>query len=122
MIWTLQPILSAPEITLTKWAAYDVPLIGEARPWTRHFVGYSKELGEGQCTTPVVVFDPVRGLGRTKTGRVYRLEGAPGNSMPGKLVWTRWKSLNKVTTENDATDEVIDLLVTWPVATTQEAA
>lgn len=122
MTWSFQPILMEPEITLTKWAAFDVPLIGETQPWTRHFVGYSKELGEGQCTTPVVLFDPVRGLGKTKTGRVYRLEGAPGNSMPGKLVWSRWKSLNKVTTENDATDEVLDLLVTWPVATTQEAA
>lgn len=122
MTWSFQPILTEPELILTKWAAFDVPLIGETQPWTRHFVGYSKELGEGQCTTPVVVFDPVRGLGRTKTGRVYRLMGSPGHSMPGKLVWTRWKSLNKVTMEKDATDEVLDLLVTWPVATTQEAA
>lgn len=116
MIWSLEPILASPEVALTKWAAFDVPLIGETQPWTRHFVGYSKELSDGQSTAAVVAFDPIRRLGRTKSGRVYLLEGAPGHSMPGKLVWTRWKHLSKVAMEKDVTDEVLELLITWPTA------
>ena len=113
MIWTIEPLQTEPEIILTKWSAYDIPLIGETQPWTRHFVGFSKELSEGQSTAAVVAFDPIKQIGRTKSGRTYRLVGAPGHCMPAKLVWSKWKHLSKVASEHEVTEEVLGLMMSF---------
>lgn len=118
MTWSIRPILDEPEIALVDWAVFEVPLIGEIEPWTRHLVGYCNYLNAGQSSAAVVAFDPIRRVGLTKSGRVYKLDGAPGRHFLAQLVWNRWKLLSRVALEQDVTDEVLDLMVTWPVGCT----
>ncbi len=93
-------------MTLGSWSVYDVRLDGDDRPWTRHFVGYSREDRQGQVSSPVERFDPATGRGVTRSGRIYRLAGRPGADGDADYVWRRWKQLNEVGDEQEVTREV----------------
>jgi len=111
----IQALFDAPHIVLTKWSVYETPIRGEDEPWTRHIVGYSKEHGAGQASAAIVAFDPLRRVALTKSGRLYRLDGPPGHSLAGNLVWQRWKLLSGVAKEKDVTDEFVGLTVPLPL-------
>lgn len=105
-VWPIQSIEERPDVTLVRWSAFEVPLLGAAQPWTRHFVGYSLEDRQGQVSSPVEAFDNVAGTGRTRSGRVYHLHERPGSDSDARYVWARWKSFNGITTERDVTAKV----------------
>lgn len=114
MTHSIQALQDSPHIVLTKWSVYETPIRGEDEPWTRHLVGYSKEQSAGQASAAVIAFDPQRRLALTQSGRLYQLDGPPGHSLPGNLVWRRWKLLSGVAKERDVTDEVLELMLTCP--------
>lgn len=107
-VWNIEPVSEVPEVTLEAWKVFEVPLDGNG--WTRHFVGYARELRQGQVCSPVVSFDPATRSGITRSGRVYRLAGRPGVDADALHVWNRWKSINDITQERDVTDAVAHLL------------
>lgn len=112
MTTPIKAIFDTAHITLNRWAVYETPIRGEDEPWTRHIVGYSKEHGAGQASAALVAFDPTRRVALTKSGRLYQLDGPPGHSLAGQLVWQSWKLLSGVQKEKDVTDEVLELMLT----------
>lgn len=89
-VWNIQPIEDRPEVTLSEWAVFEVPLNGVDEPWTRHLAGWSCKDGHGQVCSPVESFDPATASFVTRSGRVYQLSGAPGLCADGEYTLNRW--------------------------------
>jgi len=95
-IWRIKPIAESPEIILDNWTIFEVstPL------WpgkTRHFVGYNHRDREGRVSSAIVEFDAEKMLGKTRSGRVYKLTGRQGDGSPDGLhTWGLWCRRNEV--------------------------
>ena len=95
-IWKTTSIYETPEVKLSDWKIYEVE--SESSPKkTKHFVGYNLTEREGRVSSHIVEFDPKTMTGRTKSGRVYKLVGNSGTSSDGSYVWSRWCTINEVT-------------------------
>lgn len=88
-VWTNPSIADAPQFTLVSWQVFEVQL-GPGAPITRHVAGEVGYGGEGQVSSPIHGFDPVTASFRTRSGRVYRVQGARGLGAQGAYVWNRW--------------------------------
>ena len=104
--WTTESITIDPDKTLDAWAADEVPFNGLLRPWTRHFIGFARENGNGQVSSPIVTFDPVTRRARTQSGRVYHLAGAPGGNSHAIYMWGVFKHRHHLSDERNVTVEV----------------
>lgn len=104
-VWTVAAVEKEPELSLIGWRIYEVARPLEPHP-TRHLVGYSESLGEGRATSAIQELDPGRATLRTKSGRIYYLDGAPGWNGEADHVWRAWKRINSATEERDLTAEV----------------
>jgi hypothetical protein len=95
-IWKVKPIAEAPELILDNWTIFEVstPL------WpgkTRHFVGYNVGDREGRVSSEIAEFDVEKMLGKTRSGRVYKLSGRQGDgSSDGLHTWGLWCRRNKI--------------------------
>lgn len=89
-IWATAPVSEEPSIRLSDWQ------IVEVDDGTRHFVGYNLCLHEGRVSSAIVRFDPDTRTGVTRSGRVYRLEGALGEDQDALWTWTGWCRVNGV--------------------------
>jgi hypothetical protein len=49
--------------------------------------GWDVQNGCGRCSTPVTWFDPAAATAVTRSGRVYRLEGEPGDNDDARYVF-----------------------------------
>ena len=105
-IWRIEPITDLPHVTLDAWTVFAVPLDGENKTWTKHFVGFSREGCQGQVSSPVEQFDPATRSGITRSGRVYQLAGRPGADGDAQYVWEHWKALNSIKSVRNISDEV----------------
>ena len=105
-VFSIEPVKDLPSVTLDAWSVYDVPLYGDDRPRTRHFVGYSREDQQGQVSSPVESFDPATCCGVTRSGRVYRLAGRPAGNAHADYVWRHWKKQHGVSDEHEVSREV----------------
>lgn len=92
-----------PIVELTHWSVYEVPLYGVDAPWTRHFVGYARELGLAQVSPAILMFDREHGVGASASHRVFQLVGRSGRHLEAARLWARWKLLNGVQQERDIT-------------------
>jgi hypothetical protein len=106
-VWACAPVAERPELVLTDWRVFSVPLPGLTE-CTRHFVGYNVTEREGRVSSAIVQFDAATMRGVTKSGRVYALQGRPGRDGDGEYTWSRWKRINDVTDAEaiDVTAEV----------------
>jgi hypothetical protein len=98
-IWTTIPVDRQPTLTLEEWRVFDTPVDG----W--HFVGYCLENMEGRVSSAVKSFDPAKGIGVTRTGRIYRLAGRPGNNGDAEYTWNVWVRMNNEMASRDVTQE-----------------
>lgn len=98
-MWKPRPVGMEPVIHLVRWRVF------EADDSTRHFVGWAIEGMSGRVSSAIQEFDAARGEGRTQSGRVYRLEGPPGEDGDASYTWNRWCELNSVTSVRDVSDE-----------------
>lgn len=110
MTWHLGVIEREADKTLHAWSVFEVPFDGPDRPWTWHLVGWRVEGGRGQVSSPVVMLDPVARKALTRSGRVHDLGARPGLNADAFATWGRWKSEHSITTEQDVTAEMLDLL------------
>lgn len=113
-VWQIDSIPGRPQVTLTDWAVFDVPLNGLEQPWTRHLAGWSCEDGQGQVCSAVQLFDPSTRSCITGSGRVYRLQGRPGLGSDGEYVWNRWKGIAGITQQRNVTQEVLAAIQSAP--------
>lgn len=107
-VWAIAAVNQRPQVTLTDWALFEVPLNGPDEVWTRHLVGYAREDRQGQVSSPVQVFDPASGKAVTRSGRVYLVQGLPGLTADADYVWAQWKSRAGVLEERNVTREIVE--------------
>jgi hypothetical protein len=95
-IWRVKPIAESPEIILDNWTIFEVstPLWAGK---TRHFVGYNVGDREGRVSSAIVEFDAEKMLGKTCSGRVYKLAGSQGDGSADALhTWGLWCRRNEI--------------------------
>lgn len=98
-IWKVKDITDEPETILTQWSVWKVD------DETIHFVGWAGY--EGRVCSAVQSYDPKTKCGITKSGRIYKLQGAPGNNLDALHVWDAWKQINGVVKADDLTQSFI---------------
>jgi hypothetical protein len=72
--WTVGSVEEKPSVALVMWKIFEVD------EETRHFVGADSSDFTGRVSSAVVAFDASTMRGVTQSGRVYELQGNPGNS------------------------------------------
>ena len=86
-IWKTRSIEQVPQLTLIHWSVRELP------NGDRHFVGYNITEMEGRVSSKIVKFDPEAMVGRTRSGRVYKLDGSMGTSGDSEYTWNRWLNI-----------------------------
>jgi hypothetical protein len=89
-IWRTLPVGQEPTITLVCWRIVRLP------NGDRHFVGYNRLRWEGRVSNVIAAFSQGRSMGRTRSGRIYRLEGDAGRHSDADYVLGRWCAINGV--------------------------
>lgn len=78
-VWSVPPVAVEPNITLEQWRI-------KYTPKGCFFVG--REVGSaGRVSTNIVEFDRVLMIGKTASGRTYKLEGPSGYNRDAEWVW-----------------------------------
>jgi hypothetical protein len=102
-IYVSAPVEEEPEASMVDWSVREVQC-SYNQERTQHLVGYIARRGSGRVTTAIQVFDRETMRIKTRSGRVYHLEGRPGFNEDGEYVWSYWKELNGAKEEVDVTD------------------
>lgn len=74
-IWSMPSVTREPTIRLLRWRIYRFTL--DDRHWDV-LSGWDRQNCCGRCSTPVVEFSPAERVVRTRSGRLYLLDGASG--------------------------------------------
>lgn len=96
------PITLQPELTLRPW------VILECSNGQHYAMGWCVENHEDRASTAIEHFDRAKMQLRTRSGRVYQLEGPPGVDADGLYVWRPYATVNQLTVVRDATADY------WP--------
>lgn len=89
-VWKPASIKGEPEVILSSWNVMRL-LDG-----SKHFVGWNVMLREGRVSSAIQEFDNSTMNGKTRSGRIYQLEGPSGHNGHANYVWTIWCKINKV--------------------------
>lgn len=100
-IWTTIDVETQPELILISWT---IMLVNGA-DW--HFVGYAPQSREGRTSSKIEAMDLDARVGRTQSGRLYRLKGEPGYNADAEYVFRRWCAINSVEDGEDITERVL---------------
>jgi hypothetical protein len=88
-VWKVANIEDQPSVEIYDWTLKKtdkgVFFVGTERGFT------------GRVSTAVVEFDTEKLVGKTESGRVYKLLGEPGYSSNGEYVWETYKRINNLT-------------------------
>ncbi len=90
-----------PEILLSCWS------IRETNSGKRHFVGYDVSHRDGRVSTAIKTFDPGTRIGKTASGRIYKLDGRAGTDSDAEYVWNRVLALWEIEGWRDVTSELV---------------
>lgn len=103
-VWKPAGIEQEPEVILTHWSVYEIP------GGDRHFCGYNILLREGRASSAIQEFDHQKMVGRTRSGRIYKLKGEPGSDPDARYVWHMWLGLNGIDPDLaiNVTREIVD--------------
>lgn len=98
-IWKATPIEETPIIELIGWSIFQV----KSDLWEEqslHFSGYNITEMEGRASSAIIEFNEEKMIGKTESGRTYKLlKEFPRLSqvMDVDYVWNWWKQRNKIT-------------------------
>ena len=100
-VWVASPVSQVASVQLTRWRVHET-VRGD-----RHFAEHNVMPGTGRVSTAIVSYDPQVRRGRTASGRVYELVGAPAAAADpdAEYVWAAWCVLNRIVGYRDVTDE-----------------
>lgn len=104
-VWVASPVAATPVVRLGRWRVYEA---ADAR--TRHFAGHNLDRDTGRVSSAITAYDAATHRGRTESGRVYELIGAPAlqADVDAAYVWRAWCALNRVSAYVDVTHEYVD--------------
>lgn len=103
-MWGTPAVSEQPMIHLVRWRVIEI------QGGERHYVGYNIEDREGRVSSSIQQFDATTSIGVTSSGRVYELIGDPEYDPDGEYVWRSWVRANKVETERDVSDEILEII------------
>lgn len=108
MIFSAPDVEEQPTAVLTNWRI--VEAMDDDGNRTRHFVGIDNDFGGGRASTAIVSFDKDALIGRTKSGRVYGLQGSPSSNQfdDAAYVWNSFAYINRLKTVANVTDEMLN--------------
>lgn len=96
-IWKVMSVTEEPQITLEQWKVFELTSELWENP-TRHFVGYNRSGREGRVSSAIVEFDPITMVGKTSSGRIYKLVGESGINLDAAYVFNHWSERNRIKT------------------------
>ena len=99
-VWRVAAVSQQPSLTLVRWQVLQLP------SGRRHFAGWAVQNREGRASTAIVEFDAASMCGVTASGRVYQLDGPPGEDSEGTYVWQAWSRINDELVWADVSKEV----------------
>lgn len=90
ILWGAPTVDRQPDVRLVRWQVFELP------DGSRHFCGYhaGPSIHEARVSSPIVKFSPETMTGLTRSGRSYRLEGAPGSEDDVDHVKRAWLIYN----------------------------
>lgn len=94
------PVTVEPVVEMSPWLVLEVRPSGE-----RHLCGWSGR--EGRVSSPLQAFDADTRTATTRSGRLYRLAGAPGTDQDADWVWRGWCRVNRVESWTDVSAEYL---------------
>jgi hypothetical protein len=103
-ILAVAPVDEEPEETMMRWSIREAQF-DDPNDQSRHVVGYVARKGKGRVSSAIQSFDREKMRIKTRSGRVYQLDGPPGFDPDAEYVWAHWKALNQVRDETDVTQE-----------------
>jgi len=80
-----------PETTLVNWQIFEARWHRTGHFKTIHFVGDSLGLAGGRVSSSIQKFDKSTMQGISRSGRIYRLSGPPGQSHEAEKLWEDWQ-------------------------------
>lgn len=105
-IWKPELVHIDPQVVLSFWRVFELP------SGHRHLCGFNTRLGEGRVSSCIVEWHPDTLTGVTRSGRIYQLQGPPGDHSDAWYVWQKWCVINKITHAEDVSNQVWDSRVT----------
>lgn len=106
-VWAQPSVNVVPTKTLDSWAVVKVIEVNVSpEQFGFHFVGRDVNEQNGAVSSKIVEFYPQQMQGKTQSGRVYQLDGRPGNDGDAEYVLRAWCRINQVVIV-DATQEFL---------------
>lgn len=94
-------------IVIALWSIREV-IYGNNNVPTRHLVGFVLQESLGRASSAIQSFDKGKMLIETRSGRLYKLHGRPGDHPDAEHVWRRWMNFNNAKDEKNVTAEYWD--------------
>ena len=95
------------EVTLRRWCVMEVTTKQGTR--SHHVHGHDVTNNFARTSSAIGEFDAHNMTVITRSGRLYKLVGLPGNYPAGKPAWATWCSSNSITTQTDVTDQYLSI-------------
>lgn len=119
--WQCAPAQDEPPTTLCRWHVIRATYSDGVEPCTLHFVGRNAASWCGRVSSPVMDVDAAARRARTRSGRLYQLEGPPGIDAESVFMWRLWAEINRLSSWRDVTAEVFpEFRKAWAPAGTGE--
>jgi hypothetical protein len=95
------------EVTLRRWCVMEITTRQGAR--SHHVHGHDVTNNFARTSSAIGDFDAHNMTVSTRSGRLYKLVGLPGNYPAGKPAWDAWCSSNGIVSQTDVTDQYLDI-------------
>jgi hypothetical protein len=95
------------EVTLRRWCVMEITTKQGAR--SHHVHGHDVTNNFARTSSAIGDFDAHNMTVSTRSGRLYKLLGLPGNYPAGKPAWDAWCNSNGITSQIDVTDQYLDI-------------
>jgi hypothetical protein len=105
-VWRTRPVSDEPTIELESWRIF------ETADGLRFFCGYNRKAWEGRGSNVILSYDPETRVGRSRTGRIYKLIGEPRFNRDAQAVLEAWCSIHRI----DVDTLVFVEPTKWPLA------
>ena len=98
-VWSVPGVEQEPEILVRPW------LVIECGDGNRYVMGYCPAAGAGRTSTAIVEQDFSHRRVRTRSGRLYRLEGPPALDADAAYLWVYYALANGLHGFHDVSGE-----------------
>jgi hypothetical protein len=95
------------EVTLRRWSVLEITT--KQGKSSRHVHGHDVTNNFARTSSAIGEFDAHNMTVTTRSGRLYKLVGLPGNYPAGKPAWDAWCSSNNIGAQVDVTDDYLDI-------------